>query len=68
MEFHNTSFNFLDRTDGRTHGRTDARTDKPKAVCSPLFQSWGHKEPIDCALRNEHYDYATAPGLLISCM
>ena len=23
--------------------RTDGRADKPKAICSPLFQSWGHK-------------------------
>ena len=22
----------------------DARTDKPKAICSPLLQSWGHKK------------------------
>ena len=24
--------------------RTDKRTHKPKAICSPLFQSWGHNE------------------------
>ena len=28
----------------REPGQTDGRTDKPKAICSPLFQSWGHKK------------------------
>ena len=45
MKFQNPSLIFL--TDGRTHGRThtraDGRMDKPKPICSPLFQSWGHK-------------------------
>ena len=41
MKFQNPSFKiFLNE---RTHGRTHGRTDKPKAICSPLFQSWGHK-------------------------
>ena len=40
MKFQNHSFkNFL-------KGRKDARTHKPKAICSPLFQSWGHKKGI----------------------
>ena len=39
MKFQNPSFKiFFERTDGRTNKRTD----KPKAICSPLFQSWGH--------------------------
>ena len=42
MKFQNPSFKVL--MNGRTNGRTDARTDKPKAICSPLFQSWGHKD------------------------
>ena len=25
------------------YGQTNKQTDKPKAICSPLFQSWGHK-------------------------
>ena len=29
---------------GRTDARTDGRTDKPKLICSTLFQSWGHNE------------------------
>ena len=37
MKFQNLSFNFF------LNGRTNKRTDKPKAICSPLFQSWGHK-------------------------
>ena len=28
-----------------SYGQTDKQTDKPKAICSPLFQSWGHKNP-----------------------
>ena len=39
MKFQNPSFNFF-LTDGQTNGRTD----KPKAICSPLFQSWGHNK------------------------
>ena len=34
MKFQNPSLNFFERT--------EAHTDKPKAICSPLFQSWGH--------------------------
>ena len=41
MKFQNPSFKFF--LNGRTHARTHRRTDKPKAICSPLFQSWGHK-------------------------
>ena len=26
--------------------QTNKRTDKPKAICSPLFQSWDHKNAI----------------------
>ena len=37
MKFQNPSFKFSG-TDRRTNGRTD----KPKTICSPLFQSWGH--------------------------
>ena len=42
MKFQNPSLNFfLNRwKDGRTNGRTH----KPKPICSPLFQSWGHKK------------------------
>ena len=25
------------------HARTHTNTDKPKPICPPLFQSWGHK-------------------------
>ena len=35
MKFQNPSFNFF------LNGCTNKRTDKPKAICSPLFQSWG---------------------------
>ena len=46
MKFQNPSLNFFlnGRTHARTHGRTHTRTDKPKPICSPLFQSWGHNE------------------------
>ena len=40
MKFQNPSFKFF------LNGRTNKRTDKPKAICSPLFQSfkvWGIK-------------------------
>ena len=40
MKFKNPSLNFFERTDERTH----ARTHKPKAICFPLFQSWGHND------------------------
>ena len=45
MKFQNPSFKYFlnGRTNKRTNGRTDERTDKPKAICSPLFQSRGHK-------------------------
>ena len=38
MKFQNPSLNFF------LNGRTHARTHKPKAICSPLFQSWGHNQ------------------------
>ena len=37
MKFQNPSLNFF------LNGRKDGRTHKPKPICSPLFQSWGHK-------------------------
>ena len=37
MKFQNPSLNSV------LTGRTDGRTHKPKPICSPLFQSWGHK-------------------------
>ena len=43
MKFQNPSFKFF-WTDRRTNEQTDKRTDKPKAICSPLFQSWGHND------------------------
>ena len=46
MKFQNPSFEFF------LNGRTNKRTDKPKAICSPLFQSWGHNEKMD---PKEHY-------------
>ena len=48
MKFQNPSFKFFlnGRTNKRTNARTDKRTDKPKAICSPLFQSWGHNQPV----------------------
>ena len=36
MKFQNPSFKFF------LNGQTDKQTYKPKAICSPLFQSWGH--------------------------
>ena len=42
MKFQNPSFKFF--LNGRTNGQTNKQTDKPKAICSPLFQSWGHKK------------------------
>ena len=41
MKFQNPSLNSV--LTGGTDGRTDGRTHKPKPICSPLFQSWGHK-------------------------
>ena len=29
-----------------THKRTHTHTNKPKPICPPLFQSWGHKKEI----------------------
>ena len=29
-----------------THIHTDIHADKPKPICPPLFQSWGHNEII----------------------
>ena len=36
MKFQNPSFNVFNA------GRKEANTDKPKPICSPRFQSWGH--------------------------
>ena len=41
MKFQNPSLNFF--LNGRKDGRTNEGTHKPKPICSPLFQSWGHK-------------------------
>ena len=48
MKFQNPSFKFF--LNGRTNGRTNKQTDKPKAICSPLFQSWGHNKKMSCKL------------------
>ena len=29
-----------------THTHTYIHTDKPKPICPPLFQSWGHKNAV----------------------
>ena len=42
MKFQNPSLNSV--LNGRTDKRTNGRTHKPKAICSPLFQSWGHNQ------------------------
>ena len=39
MKFQNLALNFFEQT--------DKQTDKPKPICSPLFQSWEHKNKID---------------------
>ena len=44
MKFQNPSLNSVLTV--RTDGRTDGRTHKPKPICSPLFQSWGHKKGV----------------------
>ena len=44
MKFENPSFNIF--FNGRTNKQTEGRTDKPKAICSQLFQSWGHKKLV----------------------
>ena len=43
MKFQNPSLNFFFE---RTEGRTNEPTHKPKPICSPLFQSWGHKKQV----------------------
>ena len=42
MKFQNPSLNSV--LNGRKDGRMNERTHKPKPICSPLFQSWGHKK------------------------
>ena len=42
MKFQNPSLNSV--LNGRKDERTNGRTDKPKPICSPLFQSWGHNQ------------------------
>ena len=46
MKFQNPSFLFLALD--FLNGLTDTRTHKPKPICSPLFQSWGHKNVYPC--------------------
>ena len=48
MKFQNPSFKFF------LNGQTNKRTDKPKAICSPLFQSWGHKKDKDSCSKRVH--------------
>ena len=50
MKFQNPSFNIF------LNGRTDAQTDKLKAICSPLFQSWGHKK-VKWFLRKTSFNF-----------
>ena len=40
MKFQNPSLNFF--LNGQADTRTHRQTDKPKPICSPLFQSLGH--------------------------
>ena len=54
MKFQNPSFKFF------LNGRTNKRTDKPKAICSPLFQSWGHKNVKHSTILK--YDFKTIMG------
>ena len=49
MKFQNPSLNSV------LTGRTDERMHKPKPICSPLFQSWGHKNVrIFCNAKDSH--------------
>ena len=41
MKFQNPSLKNL------LNGWTNGHTHKPKAICSPLFQSWGHNRGAD---------------------
>ena len=36
-----------------TYIHTYTHTDKPKPICPPLFQSWGHKNPPLGLLQND---------------
>ena len=47
MKFQNPSFNFF----------LNGRKDKPNSICSPLFQSWGHKLNVfsTCTLKGTHF-------------
>ena len=47
MKFQNSSLIFFIGKGGRTNERTDGCTHKPKPICSPLFQSWVHKNVHD---------------------
>ena len=48
MKFQNPSCKFF------LNGRTDKQTDKLKAICSPLFQSWGHKQCFSLQIVTEN--------------
>ena len=54
MKFQNPSLNFFERTDGRKDTCTHGRTDKPKPICSPLFQSWGHNKQRVHRIKNSN--------------
>ena len=51
MKFQNPSLKFF------LKGRTDTRTHKPKPICSPLFQNWGHNDVLKDSFyfRNGYY-------------
>ena len=48
MKFQHPSFEFF--LNGRTNAQMHGQTDKPKVICSPLFQSWGHNDSDDYSL------------------
>ena len=56
MKFQNPSLNFFEQTEGRTH--------KLKAICSPLFQSWGHKNDGARVLTRLYDVFSDAQGQL----
>ena len=48
MKFQNPSLNFF------LNGQKDARTHKPKPICSPLFQSWVHKNQFLTSMKGRN--------------
>ena len=51
-----------------TYIRTYIHTDKPKPICPPLFQSWGHKNASGSILQHIYMYILVGHSVLNACL